>query len=274
LKFLPAALLAVFLIHAADPYHEELLRWRARREASLKAEGGWLSVAGLFWLHQGANPFGTAADNAIVLPPGSGPAHAGVFELHGANLIAVMDGQRRPLRWDTSDAVQAGTVRLSPILRGDRYGIRMKDPNSAARRRFHGLRWYPPKPAWRITARFVTAPRKLPIVNVLGQTEQQDSPGYAEFTAGGRRLRLYPVLEPDSRELFFIFRDQTSGKQTYGAGRFLDTPMPSNGKVVLDFNKAYNPPCVFTPFATCPLPPRENRLPVAVEAGEMTYGGH
>ena len=123
-----------------------------------------------------------------------------------------------------------------------------------------------------MTARFVAEPRKIPIANVLGQTEAMASPGYVVFRLQGQELRLYPVFEAPATSLFFIFRDQTSGKETYGAGRFLDTDLPRGNQVVLDFNKAYDPPCAFTPYATCPLPPQENRLAVRIEAGEKTYG--
>ena len=140
-------------------------------------------------------------------------------------------------------------------------------------REFHGLEYFPADEAYRITARFVSEPRKIPILNVLGQTDPEECPGYAAFRLHGRDVRLYPVLEePDAKELFFIFHDLTSGKETYGAGRFLYSALPRDGKVVLDFNKAYNPPCAFTPYATCPLPPKENRLGVRVEAGEKKYG--
>ena len=123
-----------------------------------------------------------------------------------------------------------------------------------------------------MTAKFVSEPRKIPILNVLGQTEDSECPGYAVFSLHGKELRLYPIIEePGDKQLFFIFRDQTTGKETYGAGRFLYSDLPKNGEVVLDFNKAYNPPCAFTPYATCPLPPKENHLSVRVEAGEMTY---
>jgi uncharacterized protein (DUF1684 family) len=159
------------------------------------------------------------------------------------------------------------------IQRGDRYGIRLKDKNSRFRREFTGLHYFPVREQYRLTARFVPDARKIPIPNILGQTESVSSPGYVEFTLDGRKLRLTPVEESPG-SLFFIFRDLTSGKETYGSGRFLDTDMPKNGQVVLDFNKAYNPPCAFTPFATCPLPPKENRLPVRIEAGEMKYGDH
>jgi uncharacterized protein (DUF1684 family) len=259
---------------AATPYQDEIQRWRTQREAGLKAEGGWLTVAGLFWLHAGANPYGTDPANPVVLPQGTAPARAGVFELNGGKVTAVANGSRRELRPDSGDSVALGSVQLFVIKRGDRYGIRMKDANSRVRKEFRGLHWFPADPAYRITARFVAEPRKIPVLNVLGQTEQQDCPGYAEFTLAGKPVRLYPVIEPGSKQLFFIFRDLTSGKETYGAGRFLYSAMPRDGKVVLDFNRAYNPPCVFTPYATCPLPPKENRLAVRIPAGELKYGDH
>jgi uncharacterized protein (DUF1684 family) len=266
-------LAAVLLLPAADPYTDEILRWRKARETALQAPDGWLSVAGLFWLREGVNTFGSAPDNAIVLPAPA-PARAGAFELRDGQVSAVAGGTRRALEADSADALPLGPLRLSVIRRGQRYAIRLRDPDAPARRNFHGLRWFPPDPAWRITARFVPAPRKLPITNVLGMKEDQECPGYAEFTIAGAAIRLYPVLEPGAQELFFIFRDRTSGGETYGAGRYLYTPLPANGKVVLDFNKASNPPCAFTPFATCPLPPKENRMTIRVTAGEMNYGGH
>jgi uncharacterized protein (DUF1684 family) len=153
----------------------------------------------------------------------------------------------------------------------------MKDKESPLLKEFTGLRWFPVREEQRIEARFVpyTPPKKVPVPNVLGQVESLSSPGYAVVTVGGREVRLDPVLEePGATELFFIFRDETAKKETYPAGRFLYAAMPKDGKVVLDFNKAYSPPCAFTPYATCPLPPRQNRLPVRIEAGEMRSGHH
>ncbi len=176
-------------------------------------------------------------------------------------------------RAESADIVTLASLSLSVIQRGDRYGIRLKDRNSRLRKEFTGLRYFPVTESYRVSARFVPDARKVPIPNILGQTEDMDSPGYVEFELEGRKLRLSPVLEsPD--ELFFIFRDLTSGRQTYGSGRFLDTAMPKDGRVELDFNKAYNPPCAFTPYATCPLPPKQNRLPVRIAAGELKYGAH
>src|SRR5262249_22961367 len=162
---------------------------------------------------------------------------------------------------------------LFVIARGGKFGIRLKDPDSEYRRGYHGIEYFPVKDDYRITAKWVAEPVKIPILNVLGQTEEMQSPGYAVFQLHGREYRLRPVLEtPDAQELFYIFRDQTSGKLTYRAGRFLYSALPKDGHVELDFNKAYNPPCAFTPYATCPLPPKENRLPLRIEAGEKTYG--
>jgi hypothetical protein len=153
----------------------------------------------------------------------------------------------------------------------------MKDKQSPLLEEFTGLRWFPVREEYRVNSRFVpySSPKKVPVPNILGQVEQLPSPGYVVFTVGGKEVRLDPVLEePDATELFFIFRDQTAGKETYPAGRFLYTPMPKDGALVLDFNKAFSPPCAFTPYATCPLPPRQNRLAVRIEAGEMRSGHH
>jgi uncharacterized protein len=259
-------LCAAIAMTAATSYQTEIAAWRAEREAKLKAEGGWLSVAGLFWLHDGANSFGKSQGNDIVLP--DGPDRAGTFELHGGKVTA----GNRAIAPDSDDVVKVGRLSLYVIKRGDRFGIRLKDPASEYRRNFHGISYFPADEKYRVTARWVAAPRQIPILNILGQTEQSENPGYAEFRLDGKALRLYPIFEePGAKELFYIFRDLTTGKETYPAGRFFYSELPKNGQVVLDFNKAYNPPCAFTPYATCPLPPRENHLPVRVAAGEKTY---
>jgi uncharacterized protein (DUF1684 family) len=267
-----AAVFAGTALFAASTFQAEIAEWRKAREAELQRDGGWLTVTGLFWLREGVNRFGADASSDIVLP--DGPARAGEFTLRNGKVTVAMDGSARAIQPDSSDVVKAGRLSLFVIQRGDRYGIRLKDPESRNRRQFHGLDYFPANEAYRVTARFVAEPRKIPILNVLGQTEQDECPGYAVFRLRGQELRLYPVLEdPGAKSLFFIFRDLTSGKETYGAGRFLDTEdLPRGGRIVLDFNKAYNPPCAFTAYATCPLPPKENRLPVRIEAGEKTYG--
>lgn len=255
---------------AAADYSSEIAAWRADREARLKADGGWLSVAGLFWLHEGANTFGKAESNDIVLP--DGPERAGAFELHGATVTAQEAGKTRTVAPDSEDVVKVGRLSLFVIKRGDRFGIRLKDPDSEYRRSYHGISYYPVNEKYRVTAKWIVEPRKIPILNILGQTEDSENPGYAVFHLAGKELRLYPIIEePGAKELFYIFRDLTSGKETYPAGRFFYSEMPKNGEVVLDFNKAYNPPCAFTAYATCPLPPKENRLDARIEAGEKTY---
>ena len=193
------------------------------------------------------------------------PAKAGVFELHDGKVTVKMDGATRELWPDSLDVAKVGRLSLFVIKRSDKYGIRLKDPESEYRREFKGIEYYPAKEEYKVTAKWVAAPQKIPILNILGQTESVDSPGYAVFRLHGQEYRLRPYLETaDAKELFYVFRDQTSAKETYGAGRFLYSAMPEDGHVVLDFNKAYNPPCAFTPYATCPLPPR----------GEPVGGAH
>jgi uncharacterized protein len=261
---------AAVALFAAGAFENEIGQWRRAREESLKAEGGWLSVAGLFWLHEGTNTFGKAQDNEIVLP--DGPPRAGAFNLHAGKVTVTAGGSTREVAHDAPDAVSVGRVKLFVIKRGPKLGIRLKDPESEYRRNFHGIDSYPPREEYRVTAQFAAEPAKISILNIIGQMEEYPSPGYAVFHLHGKELRLRPYLEePNAKQLFYVFRDQTSGKETYGGGRFLYSDLPRDGRVVLDFNRAYNPPCSFTPYATCPLPPAENRLPVAIEAGEKKY---
>jgi uncharacterized protein len=272
-----AALLVMggLLWPASDAYRAQVEEWRRHREAALKADGGWLTVTGLFWLHDGVNSFGSASSKDIVLP--ADPAvKDGAFDLHNGTVTLRLDGQTRALRTDSGgkpDAVTMGGLAMFAIRRGGKYGIRLKDNNSSLRKEFTGLHYYPVSEDYRVTTRLAPDAKKIPILNILGQVEDTPSPGYVEFELRGQKLRLTPVEESPG-ELFFIFRDLTAGKETYGSGRFLDTELGKDGEVVLDFNKAYNPPCAFTPYATCPLPPKENRLAVRIEAGELKYGSH
>jgi len=272
-------------------YRQEIEQWRAKREERLKADGGWLTVAGLFWLHEGDNSVGSDPGSDVLLPEGSAPAKAGTIEFHGGKAVIAMDPAAgatvrgepigsMELKADTSgspDVVSLGSLTFYVIQRGDRYGIRMKDLNSRFRKEFTRLGWFPVKESYRVTARFVPhdTPAEISVPNILGTVEKMPSPGYVEFAIDGRPQRLDPVIEdPADPVLFFIFKDATNGKETYAPGRFLYAEMPADGKVVLDFNKAYNPPCVFTPYATCPLPPEQNRLAIPIEAGELMYGKH
>lgn len=265
------AILGAVTVIAASNYASEIAQWRKAREERLRADGGWLTVTGLFWLDEGANTAGKDRTNRIILQ--DGPPQAGVFTVRNGKVTVTAGGKTREMRPDSDDAFKAGRLSLFVLRRGPRFAIRLKDPDSQARRDFKGIAYYPPRQAYRITAKFVAEPRKIPVLNIIGQTENYESPGYALFRVNGREFKLYPVLEePGAKELFYIFRDQTSGHETYGAGRFLYSDLPRDGKVTLDFNKAYNPPCAFTAYATCPLPPKENRLPVRIEAGEKAYG--
>ncbi len=271
-------LLLSFSLAIADDkgYQDTIDRWRHQREANLKTDDGWLTVAGLFWLKDGVNSAGSSASNAIRLP--RGPAHVGDFEFREGKTLFRSDAGVKTLRSDSDpdgpDKVVIGEFTMFVIHRGNRYGIRLKDKDSEFRKEFTGLHWFPVREDYRIVARFVPydQPRKIAVPNVLGETEKEPSPGYALFSIRGHEYRLDPVLE--GNRLFFIFRDQTSSKETYGSGRFLYAELPREGKVVLDFNKAENPPCAFTPYATCPLPPAQNRLAVRIEAGELNYGHH
>lgn len=265
------------LAQGGSPYLDSLERWRSDHESSLRADDGWLTVVGLGWLKDGANRAGSAADADVRLPAGA-PAAIGVFRLAGgtvtfepsAGVATEINGRpasQQTMRPD-GDRLTIGSLSLFVIKRGEKFGIRVKDRNSAARREFAGETWYPGSEAWRVTARFdpYDPPRMIPILNVLGQVDPQPSPGAVVFTIAGKEYRLDPIGQ--GRQLFFIFKDLTSTDGTYPAGRFLYAPMPQNGRVVLDFNKAENPPCAFTEFATCPLPPKQNLLPMAIEAGE------
>ncbi len=272
--------------HADRAYRDEIRKWRADYEESLKRDNGWLTLAGLFWLKQGDNRFGTGPGNDLILPDGSAPQAAGTFVFHdgktrlrlNAGVQAFLNGvpilAESALKPDSAgnpDRITLGHLSMIAIQRGSRYGIRLWDNQSAVRRDFKGTRWFPAKESYRITAKFISypQPKMIPILNILGDTEQNPSPGYAEFALDGKPCRLEPLLEGD--HLFFIFKDATTGRQTYAAGRFLYTSLPKDGKVILDFNQAENPPCAFTPYATCPLPPRQNRLQVAIEAGELNH---
>jgi uncharacterized protein len=244
-------------------------------------------VQGLFWLHEGQNTAGSDPASEIRLPSRA-PKRLGVFALTGGAVTFTADPSARvtaagkpiettytfPQRGGEQAAVVSEGVSLFVIRRADRVGLRMLDPDSPARKGFQGLHYFPLDPAYRIRARFVPYEKlkAVPVPNVLGQLVTMESPGYVEFTLSGREYRLEPVYETARHDdLFFIFKDLTSRTETYEAGRFLHTPLPKDGIVYLDFNRAYNPPCAFTDFATCPLPVKENQLPVAIKAGELRF---
>jgi uncharacterized protein (DUF1684 family) len=214
----------------------------------------------------------------VVLPAGKAPAHLATLTLSGgtARLVAApgetveAGGKRVTSISMKSDAQGEPTV----VDRGGRLGVRVKDAESAARLSFRGLESFPIDSRWRIEARFerYEPPREIPVPNVLGGTSAEKSPGALLFELQGKTFRLDTVAEAGTEDWFVIFADETNGGETYGGGRFLYvTPPPPGSPAIVDFNKAYNPPCVFTPYATCPLPPPQNRLALRVQAGEKSY---
>ncbi len=263
-----------------DTHRAELTEWQTARAKRLQAEDGWLTLVGLHWLQDGANDVKLANGTSVKLTLQGGKA-----SLEGRPPMTV-DGKAlagaTPLRDDNDVAgptfVQMDSIRFNVIRRGSRLGLRVKDANAETRTHFQGLEYYPIEAKWRVEARFepYTPVKKIPITDVTGSTSDSDAPGALVFTLDGQEYRLDPILEEGSDELFLIFRDATSKDSTYPAGRYLYAKKPgADGKVIVDFNRAYNPPCAFTPFATCPLPPLQNRLPIRVEAGEKKYaGGH
>jgi uncharacterized protein (DUF1684 family) len=265
-------------------YLRSFEQWKTELVEDLKQN--WLPLAGLFWLKAGENRFGTGPGNAIVLPPGSAPAQAGSFVLEGSGgevtlrlapgVNATVAGQpvgTTRLRSDASGTaswVELGGLRMKVIVRGSRIGIRVKDLNSPAVRAYPGPVFYPLDLNYRVTATWVPADGKatVDVPNVLGDVTPTPVVGKVQFTLNGHALELTDLGGDPAKGLFFVLNDPTSKTETYPGGRFLDTDPVVNGKVVLDFNRAYSPPCSVTPYATCPLAPKENRLTVAIDAGQ------
>ncbi len=279
----------------ADPAYTALIEaWRAKRLAVLTAEDGWLSVAGLFWLKPGENRFGAGAENDIVLPGAGTPEVAGAIDLRpdGTAFVRALPGSGltldgkpagdQVLRSDHGggepDVLRVGSLGLYVIERGGKLAVRVKDADNPARLRFKGVESFPIDPSCRVQGTFepYPAPRRVGVATAHGPSQTMLVPGLVRFTLSGRALALEPFVDsPEDPTFFFVFRDATAGHETYGAGRFLDAPAPAHGSsaVVMDFNQATNPPCAFTPFATCPLPPAGNVLPFRIEAGERYSGG-
>jgi uncharacterized protein (DUF1684 family) len=257
--------------------------WHAQREKRLAADDGWLTLVALLWLKEGDNVAGSGKGAGVVFPP-KAPARLGTFQRKGnavsfqpeSGVVVTRDGKPfagGPLKSDAEgepDVLEASGLRFFVIVRGDRVGLRVKDPDAPKRRAFHGIPTYPADPRWRIEARWEPAPNgnSIPVPTVLGTVDHMPAPGTAVFTVDGKEFRLTPVLEEGETNLFFVFADATNRTETDGAGRFLYAEPPKGDRVVLDFNRAYNPPCAFSPYATCPLPPKQNRLPIPIPAGE------
>lgn len=264
-------------------YCEAVEAWRADMETQLRAENGWLTVVGLFWLKQGENIVGSAPQCDVILPTGQSK-QVGVLEFDGSraflrvttNTAVLVDGlpaRAAPLRDDHEDAgatiVSIDSVSFYVIRRGDQYGVRVKDANARARQTFRGRKWFPVDEHFRVRATFHlhTSERLMELDTSAGTNTKLANPGIVEFDLRGKLFRL-EAFAAKQGQVWLIFRDKTSGVSTYGAGRFLYADVSEAGIVDLDFNKAYHPPCAFTHFATCPLPPKQNILPIAITAGE------
>ncbi|OFZ16929.1 MAG: hypothetical protein A2Z20_09490 [Bdellovibrionales bacterium RBG_16_40_8] len=269
-----------------NDYAIQITKFRKELDERLRSADGWLTVVGLTWLKDGENPIGSANTNDVVLPPSVATSLGKIYLLNNKkaeiqftdvtnvkiNAAPAKVGIRYSLFYDTSDKptiVQINSVSFFLIKRKNGVGVRVKDSSAEARTKFNGRNWYPIKKEFVVNAEWVAheMPRKMLMPDVLGNTNEELSPGLARFKLDNQIVELHPIQENNS--LFFVFRDQTSGKETYGAARFLYTDMPQNGHITLDFNKAVNPPCAFTHFATCPMPPPENIVKLSVSAGEL-----
>ncbi|MEA2166032.1 MAG: uncharacterized protein QOK37_4159 [Thermoanaerobaculia bacterium] len=290
--------LALFLLFTACRYEppagnvepgshqQEIETWRANRASRLRAPDGWLALAGLYWLNEGNNdvslPSKPPVPAQFVLANGKVTLAANsALTIEGKPVTAATELQNDTEA--TPTVVRSGTlsfvaIRREDALHGPRFGVRVRDTATDARAHFLGLEYFPTDTSYRVVARFepYNPPKKILITNVLGMTSNEISPGALVFTLQGQEFRIDPILEQGEKDYFIIFKDGTSGNETYGAARYLYAhPPDASGKTIVDFNKAYNPPCAFTPYATCPLPPPQNRLPIRIEAGEKKYaGGH
>ena len=264
--------------------------WRTHREQSLRSETGYLALAGLYWLKDGSQSFGSAPENDVVFPAGRAPDLAGHFVVknHGVTVVGAPDvslkvnGKRISSVNMVSDSkgtptrIQLGELTFWLIDRSGRLGIRLRDPESPILRNYKGTRSFPYAAKWLVRARFepLASPQPISIPNILGTESEIQAEGRLTFSIDGKPYSLYPTSVND-KQFSLIFGDKTSGIETYGGGRFLTVLRPKEGDVItIDFNRAYNPPCAYSPFTTCPMAPRQNILPIRIEAGELTEGIH
>jgi uncharacterized protein len=288
LRLAIAVLACVLTCTSAYAEAMTLEQWRQQRVKNLTSENGWLTLVGLYWLREGDNTFGRAKSNRITLDHSSLPETLGTFTVHDGTVTfaaksaaTITHEDKRvtsivmtPHTAGEPTTLRTGSLQFFVIERAGRLGVRVRDVDHPARKNFRGIESFPPSDAWIVNARFEPYPadRRIPIVNILGMTNQMVTPGAVVFTKNGREWRLDAILEaPDDDSLFVMFADATSARETYGAGRFMYIPLPRDGRVTIDFNRAYNPPCAFNEFATCPLPPPQNRLSMRVDAGEKKY---
>lgn len=256
---------------------DDFVRWRDERQQALQAPDSWLGLVGLFWLEEGSNRVGTAPASVVQLP--QGPEVFGELLCEAGRVLwQPAGGPALALRTDAGgdpDEVSLGALSFSVIERGGQLAVRLRDRDWASRKPFAGVDCFPFTPDWQITAGWqpLTPPQEIEVPSVTGDLEKVTVAWKAVFRVGENEVALLPMSVSETG-VFFVFRDAGSGRLSYGAGRFLHAGLPVDGRIRLDFNRAINPPCAFTPFATCPLPPPENWLPFAVMAGELKYAGH
>jgi uncharacterized protein (DUF1684 family) len=273
--------------------HEAAVRaWWSARDARLRDPDGWLTLVGLHWLEPGENRFGADPGNEIVLRGDGVPPRAGSLRLNDGTVRlvpatpAVSSGGDplggAELADDTTGeptVIDLGTLRMYVIRRGERLGLRVRDHAAPVLASFEGMRHFPINHGWRLIGRLEPAPpgREIEIVDITGAVSHEPTPGHVTFERQHATWRIEALPGDEDGSLWLVFGDATNGHETYGGGRFLYTgPVAADGSVVVDFNLSYNPPCVFSPYATCPLPPPQNRLALRIEAGELAFSppGH
>ena len=274
-----------FVTNGQTTYRNELKKWRVEHEKELKGENSWFSLAGLFWLKEGVNTIGSGDKFDIQLTENFKNSKFGEIDFQNGNAIlrvekgieAISDGKQISEMVLVSDEnmkqtiIQTGSQTFYVIKRENQFGIRLKDKNNKARLEFKGLKWFPIDPKLRVTATFEAfkEPKEIIIPNTIGTAYKMKSEGILKFKLFGKSYSLQPAEEVG--KFFIVFRDLTSKSETYSVGRFLYAEKSKDGKVILDFNKAENPPCAYTTFATCPIPPQQNRLPISIRGGEKRY---
>lgn len=295
-KFVVLVLTTLFLFSAckqktsAQSYEAEFNEWHRQREQRLTKPDSWLSLAGLFWLQDGENTFGSDKSNNLIFPKKAAPFLGSFYVRDGKvkvilkkDVDVTIDGEEiigKTISGGNegkTGVMKYGSLSWYVIKRGNRFLIRLKDSENPAIKDFTGIKRYPVDKRWRVKAHLepYDPSKKLEIANVLGQISLSDCPGALVFELEGKEYRLDPEGKPGDKLWFLNFSDETSGRETYGAGRYLVLDVPdANGITHIDFNKAYNPPCAFSPFATCPLPPKGNHLGIEITAGEKNYGHH
>jgi uncharacterized protein (DUF1684 family) len=268
---------------SADSFTSKIEDWRKDHDRDVLGPDGPFTLVARFTPKPGVSSLGRDRSNDLVLPVEAAPAHAGKIDWSSGDsamlrlehdISAVVDGQKvTEVAISKPVIVTIGEMKLRALIRESELRVSVQDPHARMRKDAKPPVWFPIDLRYRITADWVPFPetKKVRIPDSDGGSREWKSPGYASFMIDGQAVKLQAILTPDGKQLSFLFRDRTAGHETYGAGRFLETDLPNNGKVIVDFNEAYNPYCAYNVLFACPIPPRENHLPVRIEAGERDY---